>query len=532
MISKLSGKFKESKLIRFYPLILLAVFDLVLFWYLNRNIERMINSDDASELILGRLLAQENSIVSTNWFYSTEVSILNTNLVYSAMFHFLNNWHVIRMASIFLLHLILFGSVWYLCAKAGIRKYFPFIAFPIMVPFSKAYCHMVIRSSFYIPYVVLTLIGAAFLFAYVRENKKQILFLILSCVLAFFSCTSGPRQVILLYLPMVICSVLFYVLLRFFPDDRDPHRLYRFINITIPTFLSACAGVVFNSIVIQPRFFSFSWELSYTSFNLNNLMEVINGLLIDFGYRPEALSLESTVMNVISHFIFFLSIAAIAYAIINRKTVSGEYYLFTMLYVCQLTGFALLYCFTSMVHDPRYSLPIIVFAFFVIAFFLHETKWAFSGKIPLHFIYIISLLIESVFSMVYEQRLIYRNWVFDERMEIVDLLAEQGYTKGYASFWEGNIMTELSNGELEIWHWNDPETPNLKNMKELHKWLQYTSHLETPPDGKVFLLLSDTLHEQFPWKENLSEEYLLHCDEIYVYGFESYDQMIRVFEKG
>ena len=531
MSSKRFSRFKESKLMSYYPLLLLAVFDLALFWYLNRNIERMINSDDASELMLGRLLAQENKIVTSSWYYSTEVSVLNTNLIYSIMFRFMNNWHWIRMLSIFLLHLILFAGVWYLSRRAGVTKYFPFIAFPIMVPFSKAYCHMVIRSNFYVPYVVLTLLGAAFLFGYLREEKKRKLYLVLSCLLAFLSCTSGPRQVILLYLPMVICSVLFYVLLQFFPKDRDPELMSRFIRLTVPTFLSSCAGIVFNILVVQPQVYSFRWELKYISFSLGNLMEVINGLLIDYGYRLEEVNMESTMMNGLSHFLFFLSIAAVAYALFNRKTVSKEYYLFTVLYLCQLFGFALLYCFTSMVHDARYSLPIIVFSFFVIALFFGETKWGNAGKVPLHMLYILSLLVQSVLSMVYEQRLIYKNWVFDERMDIVEMLADRGYTKGYAAFWEGNILTELSNGELEIWHWNDPHTPDLSSMKDLHKWLQKSSHLETPPEGKVFLLLSDTLLEQFPWKQNLTEDHLLHADEIYVYGYESFEEMVRLVER-
>ena len=32
-----------------------------------------------------------------------------------------------------------------------------------------------------------------------------------------------------------------------------------------------------------------------------------------------------------------------------------------------------------------------------------------------------------------------------------DWLVDNGYTEGYATFWNGNAMTELTNGKLDVW---------------------------------------------------------------------------------
>ena len=42
-----------------------------------------ISADESSEMLLGSILASENSILSKNWYYSTELEVINTNIYYS-----------------------------------------------------------------------------------------------------------------------------------------------------------------------------------------------------------------------------------------------------------------------------------------------------------------------------------------------------------------------------------------------------------------------------------------------------------------
>ena len=60
-------------------------------------------------------------------------------------------------------------------------------------------------------------------------------------------------------------------------------------------------------------------------------------------------------------------------------------------------------------------------------------------------------------------------------------LVEEGYTQGYATFWNGGVMTEWTNGALEMWVVDDFKELNIR------QWLQSTSHAQ-PPEGEVFLL--------------------------------------------
>ena len=72
--------------------------------------------------------------------------------------------------------------------------------------------------------------------------------------------------------------------------------------------------------------------------------------------------------------------------------------------------------------------------------------------------------------------------------EVCDWLTEQGYTRGCATFWNGNVMTEWSSGQIEVWVVND------FNTMEPYEWLQKTSHA-TLPEEPVFLLTTmEELH--------------------------------------
>lgn len=45
-----------------------------------------LDADMASEQLLANLLAQEGGVMSTNWYYSTELRVLNTQLVMVPLF--------------------------------------------------------------------------------------------------------------------------------------------------------------------------------------------------------------------------------------------------------------------------------------------------------------------------------------------------------------------------------------------------------------------------------------------------------------
>ena len=99
--------------------------------------------------------------------------------------------------------------------------------------------------------------------------------------------------------------------------------------------------------------------------------------------------------------------------------------------------------------------------------------------------------------------------------EVASWLHNKGITQGYTTFWNGNVLTELTNGEIEAWVVED-----LSTMKIYH-FLQNTSHASEKPNGKYFVLTKDESERKEYDKEGKYEDRIAYQDEngftIYVF---------------
>lgn len=110
---------------------------------------------------------------------------------------------------------------------------------------------------------------------------------------------------------------------------------------------------------------------------------------------------------------------------------------------------------------------------------------------------------------------------------IVEYLAEdQGISEGYATFWNGNVLTELSDGEIEVWVWSS--LPDKYNVEEIKPWLQEAAHQIVKPEGRMFFLFTNEEYEACPLKAALdSREVDYQTDNYRVFIFDSREEMLR-----
>ncbi|MGN0167578.1 MAG: hypothetical protein ACI4AB_06035, partial [Acetatifactor sp.] len=113
----MKNKKKSLRIVEYGVLVLVF---LALCVFMNVHMDALLTSDDASELILAKLLSEEGGILSANWFYSSELRVLNSQIIWSFLFHLTQNWHVVRMAGNIILYLILLLSLYYFCRKSGL----------------------------------------------------------------------------------------------------------------------------------------------------------------------------------------------------------------------------------------------------------------------------------------------------------------------------------------------------------------------------------------------------------------------------
>ena len=202
---------RKNAWIYYAALVVLAVAELYLLYFLYKYIHLQLNSDDASELVLAHLLAKQKQIITPDWYYSTEIRFLNTNLVYAFMFLLFphRGWHGIRIGSLFILHILLLLSIWYLCRHSKHKECFPFAALALLMPFSADYYYVILEGAYYIPHVVISFVTIGTIFS-AMHNKgvRRSLRMVLSMAIALLACMGGPRQLLILYLPMALCAFI------------------------------------------------------------------------------------------------------------------------------------------------------------------------------------------------------------------------------------------------------------------------------------------------------------------------------------
>ena len=514
-------------------IILLAVY-LALCAVYTKNIDHWINSDTASDLVMSRLLADEKKLISDSWYYSSELHVIKTQLVTVPLFMLTNNWHTVRIVSAYILFAILLLSYLYMCSELRIPAPLWALGALLLLPFSQIYFEFVLMGCYYIPYLSVAFLSVGLLFQSSRENRspRRILLLSAGCLIALFSGMGGPRQLLMLYLPLCLAGLITAGPLPKIKGFgalpaalKDSARL-RFTAGAALFFLCCCIGYAFNMTVLS-RIYSFSaWdEMSFQPFTFQSLQNICNGFLTTFGFRARGVFSKALIMNLSCGAICLFALLSAVNGLKNRSEEEAPNRFLAVFFLASLTIFLLLYLFTDVAYEARYNISILVFAFPLSA---RNLRQLFMGDL-LRRAAAAAAAAVVLAACVLNYGVIVRQDKTKYLREISAYLAENGFSGGYATYWNGNVLTELTNGAVEIWVWCDSTRTkkiiNLESVDVVYEWLQKKSHSETHPEGKIFLVLSRQEYDLFPWKNRLHSEqkaFSTSDGSYFVYAYQDY----------
>ncbi len=487
-----------------------------------------LNADNSSEMVLADLLNEEGGFLSTNWFYSTELRVVSPVPVYQLGLLLFDSWHMARTFSIAVLLAGVVASLLYALRGADIGDAGIYAAAALILPFSRVYNYLFLYGGGYTVFFMLTcwLIGLSLRLLSGQKVKRRLL---LIGVLSLWGGLNGVRMLMMSGAPLFLaCGILAFC--RFLRCRSAAEGLgsgeFRMLLGAAVSMAVMAVGYLINVCVLADLYFFKSYQnTQFTGFNADALFGQIEALPAFFGERTR-ISLFS--MAGIS------SLCAIGLCLLLGMAIVLLYRMRTELTAAQKCivlfagvatalgiGLNAVTELGTVEHSVGYymtGLQMLVVSAFVLLEKMHCGLRQMRSACM--------VLLTSVFALeaVVTLRSEYNNTPTTIE-EAADWLVENGYTQGYTTFWNGNVLTEASDGVLDVYVYNSWVSTGL------YDWLQERTHWETTPQGKVFVYISedDYQPEVMPCKQ---EDHLVwQSGEGSIYAYDSGEQ-VEALQRG
>lgn len=491
-------------------------------FYIKNNISGLLDSDMSSEMILAEQLAKEGKIMSDQWYYSTEIRVLSTQLIFTPLFQIFGagySWHKIRVLGTILCVIVLMISFYLLCRVLKIRN-IPYYAAFLLLPVSYEYFFFMFCNLLYLPYVVITFLTLGIVLDGTRrsfKNRRTAIELLLLFGLSVGAGAGGFRELLVCYLPLFLAGCI----LLWAEKVNEKHKWCIWIG---TAFLGACMGLIINITILSQKY-SF-WDFTgiiVQGFSFSKLEQAVNAMLVNMGFQSyvELMSPEVLFKEVFFCGWFLLVCCAVVNILKKKEIYTLEERFVTIFSLCNAVLMLGIYSFTDMKFEIRYFTLVTFMAIPLVAIYLNKRKrnLVYDGIL-------IGLVIGSlgISASYYENNTV--NWAHpnEEFSEISRLIVNYGYQNGYAGYWQANVLTEISDGKIEVWDYGD--TSEGLQIEKMNQWLQLKSHVEQPPTGKVFVLLTSEQSKNTKWKVKPEDSRIIYqSDDFILYGFDSYEDI-------
>ncbi len=558
-------------------ILLLAYFLL----YMRSYSEGCLNSDDSSELVLSELLSEESSILSENWYYSTELRVLNTQLIFAPLFKIFSDWNMVRTAGSFIILVIMLASVLLFSKQMHMGKYLSLmLAAVLLIPLSQDYFMIVMTRSYYAPHITISFLSLAGLLAALETKKanRRLIFSAAAAILALLAGLGGLRQMLVLYIPLFMAAVMMLFMdptsvkvnsikvnspegsvpkvnstnvisvedgpaiipsaeersVKYNSADndsagnnlhgRDESSSLRLLFIeSIVLIVFSGIGYLINSRILSKIYSFASWnDLKFTPFSFDSLEQVLRGYLNFFGFRAGEKVFSAALINNLTCFLLILFLVMALFDCLVRRSGSLAERMLASFLFCAILVFTALYVFTDFGYADRYNLPVLVFSVPVILLY---GKRCLAELKPLYAYSISALMLLLLLSCGY---ITYHYPYFrteNEYVKIAGALEEAGCYYGYSSYWHGNVLTELTDGNVEVHTWA-PDIQTVYNVNDAYPFLQLKAHDREVPDGDLFVLLDSEQMDSFIGGKMKGADTLYQSENYTAYHFQSYDDFL------
>lgn len=463
-------------------------------YYLAAGYGAYLDADMSSELVLAQHLAGTGRLISPDWLYSTEVRVLNTQLVFTPLMALFGaDWQLVRVIGCLILLALMAASCVFCARMIGARMSYALVFAGIgVLPVSVVYAQMIVIGAYYVPHAILTnlMIG---LTACAVKKKRWGVYMALLAVLSLVMGASSIRYLLCAAIPSAAAGIWMAVFPHGEKLKQDEKRL-----------LAASLGSAAVSVagyVIGQKLFGALYTYGGARYNGSRLIGLMNENLFDL--LDQALDgliklmgfLEGRIMLSVSGLLSVGVLGLLSLSVLlcmraakaeeSKGCAARRYGLLALVFSAAVTLFT--FVFVDDLYLNRYWLPVMTLGAPVMAMCLsRERRCALRMLSLAAFVCVVlGLSAVQIRSSMNNPEINEADWYNAQTVR------ESGLTMGYATFWNANVMTELTDGEVEVVSMTIIRNAQDQAYPEMSVWLETQENIrENRPDEPVFLLLS------------------------------------------
>lgn len=514
---------------------------LIAFSY--KNYPNWVQSDLTGDLKAAEAAFKENSILSRNWYYGSELRILSPQTIYVLLFNFTSDYKTIRFVAMPIVLLIYLLSIYTILKTVGYNKYYFFIASLFILPFSlnsQFNLYVLYGLQLYTIPISVTFFCISIVLKLSNKEKHNWLDLILFIILLFFSILmglNGVRQIISYAIPLFSWCLICFIFVKkrkFNLNNLFKCNFGRQLIIGLTSLVFFAVGSIIYATYLSKIYHVFS-SGSLIAMHFPKLSYVWNAIKLYFfelGFTTRGNLFDIIFSNISC--VFLLSILIIYIIILftfrtNYKNKNNLLFILSFFIISIFLMFLYL-CFVS--HENTQGSPMVSryyifgnsFIFLLIPPILesvfsktHKEKTLKYSKCFFAF-GITSYLTFSCFVMSYKINENYHNIELDSISKFI--VNETSFKKGYSSHWNGLVIDEISKNKVEMYAWE----PNNKNEIQISRVVQSFYHEDFVIKDPCFAIFENSETYLNPFKRiqnNPLSTLLIKTNSYYVFGLET-----------
>lgn len=492
----------KTRISKVGPYIILGI-SLLLVVYLNVFChDHWLDSDMAAEMMFSKLLAEEGRLFATpDWYYSTEFRFLYTHWIMGPLFRIFDDWHVIRAITNIVSYVLMLGSYYYFMKPLKVKKSLVITTSALLIlPFSETMMtHMVMGNTYMFHVIIVFLFFGLYLrLAEGGRKNKFAVELALFLALGLICGVSGVRYLLALQCPLALTALIYLLKSKEFGAFRQnltgqnlSAEFKKLWNCSAMKWLfwalvgavASVAGYGINVLYVSKNYVFQTYDATnfiavYQGVFFERLQNALGSLLMLFGYIPDkgVISLRGVVTLAA-----FMMIAVFAFVCVKaHKATWGKRQFVSLFLAVSFLLNIFVFVFTTSTMVPRYYLTIFIFVLPVLCFYMEQEKLYFDKAVVT--LLLAGCLLLATGKTVLSYMTVDKN---ADKRPVAEFLAENDYDFGYATYWNANIITELTDGKVEVANVWDPV--NLNYFKWSTPMKYYEDNYQ---DGEVFLLLT------------------------------------------